>query len=699
MAASTPSAVRLVRLASAPSPSPPATCAAPTRHSAACRRSRAAPPSASATSVSASVSASAPSAGASAPHANSAPSASPPAARASPSSREAASCIAPRASSASASPCAASPSPSRTAASAAACAPAALPPLSSPSATWRWKRRAQCARSSVSTASTPKACSHAEAASFLVRCAHVTRREETRREEIPPEGGLALRIARRAQHLCQAALDNELVGRRREARHNLHSSLQWCTCGVKVRGRVARACLDQLGQLAQLLRGRPQSESVAGAHAGDARAEARGGDHRALWRASRRATAHRGTDRQTGGHFGRKTHRGQLGCCATHLRHTTAPWQHHTARPTRGDISEQRLHLFNLQLDTHYIDMRDERDGYRRLETTGQKRSEGFLRTELPKRGMSCSSRRMHRACAGRAAAGGAVTRRVRATRDHTQQQRQQQQQQRQQHAARSTQHQHLTSTRTRTRTAPAPYPQHQHPHPHQQHQLHQQHPPTQQHHPPHHQHHASAPAAGTGAPLPAGGEAVVHDTEAEVQDVGGRREVETLLRALDHEAEEEGACEGVEEEGDDGDPAARKRDAHRARGEEVAQRQARYVGAAEGRQHAQPQPEVHVEQRLHAHDLADDERRVEPLDVEHGTRRDGQRRGPVAGATLTGRAARGLVVWGDNLGISAWPTGRRLASVGCSAAEAVYLEPRDQPAPDPARCFDCPVDPAPAAQ
>eukprot|EP00964_Phaeocystis_antarctica_P046838 scaffold27074_cov34-Phaeocystis_antarctica.AAC.1 len=34
-----------------------------------------------------------------------------------------------------------------------------------------------------------------------------------------------------------------------------------------------------------------------------------------------------------------------------------------------------------------------------------------------------------------------------------------------------------------------------------------------------------------------------------------------------------------------------------------------------------------------------------------------------------------------------------------CSAAEAVYLEPRDQPAPDPARCFDCPVDPAPAAQ
>ena len=33
-----------------------------------------------------------------------------------------------------------------------------------------------------------------------------------------------------------------------------------------------------------------------------------------------------------------------------------------------------------------------------------------------------------------------------------------------------------------------------------------------------------------------------------------------------------------------------------------------------------------------------------------------------------------------------------------CSAAEAVYFERRDdQPAPDPARCFDCPVDPAPA--
>ena len=37
---------------------------------------------------------------------------------------------------------------------------------------------------------------------------------------------------------------------------------------------------------------------------------------------------------------------------------------------------------------------------------------------------------------------------------------------------------------------------------------------------------------------------------------------------------------------------------------------------------------------------------------------------------------------------------------VTCSAAEAVYLERRDdQLAPDPARCFDCPVDPAPAAQ
>ena len=35
-----------------------------------------------------------------------------------------------------------------------------------------------------------------------------------------------------------------------------------------------------------------------------------------------------------------------------------------------------------------------------------------------------------------------------------------------------------------------------------------------------------------------------------------------------------------------------------------------------------------------------------------------------------------------------------------CSAAEAVYLEPRDvQLAPDPARCFDCPVDPIPAVQ
>ena len=43
-------------------------------------------------------------------------------------------------------------------------------------------------------------------------------------------------------------------------------------------------------------------------------------------------------------------------------------------------------------------------------------------------------------------------------------------------------------------------------------------------------------------------------------------------------------------------------------------------------------------------------------------------------------------------------PAGIRRST--CSAAEAVYLEPRDdQLAPDPARCFDCPVDPAPAAQ
>ena len=35
-----------------------------------------------------------------------------------------------------------------------------------------------------------------------------------------------------------------------------------------------------------------------------------------------------------------------------------------------------------------------------------------------------------------------------------------------------------------------------------------------------------------------------------------------------------------------------------------------------------------------------------------------------------------------------------------CSAAEAAYFERHDdQPAPDPARCFDCPVDPIPAAQ
>ena len=43
-------------------------------------------------------------------------------------------------------------------------------------------------------------------------------------------------------------------------------------------------------------------------------------------------------------------------------------------------------------------------------------------------------------------------------------------------------------------------------------------------------------------------------------------------------------------------------------------------------------------------------------------------------------------------------------ASIGrapaCSGAEAAYVERcDDQPAPDPACCFDCPVDPAPAEQ
>ena len=35
-----------------------------------------------------------------------------------------------------------------------------------------------------------------------------------------------------------------------------------------------------------------------------------------------------------------------------------------------------------------------------------------------------------------------------------------------------------------------------------------------------------------------------------------------------------------------------------------------------------------------------------------------------------------------------------------CSAAEAIYVQRcDDQPAADPACCFDCPVDPAPAEQ
>ena len=40
------------------------------------------------------------------------------------------------------------------------------------------------------------------------------------------------------------------------------------------------------------------------------------------------------TDRQRDKQLGWKTHSEQLGCCATHLRRHSAPWWHHTARPT-----------------------------------------------------------------------------------------------------------------------------------------------------------------------------------------------------------------------------------------------------------------------------------------------------------------------------------------------------------------------------
>eukprot|EP00964_Phaeocystis_antarctica_P071972 scaffold43963_cov60-Phaeocystis_antarctica.AAC.1 len=54
------------------------------------------------------------------------------------------------------------------------------------------------------------------------------------------------------------------------------------------------------------------------------------------------------TDRQ----FGRKTHSEQLGCCATHLRrHNSAPWQHHTARPTRHCVVGEKAGRPGLFLD------------------------------------------------------------------------------------------------------------------------------------------------------------------------------------------------------------------------------------------------------------------------------------------------------------------------------------------------------------
>ena len=39
------------------------------------------------------------------------------------------------------------------------------------------------------------------------------------------------------------------------------------------------------------------------------------------------------------------------------------------------------------------------------------------------------------------------------------------------------------------------------------------------------------------------------------------------------------------------------------------------------------------------------------------------------------------------------------LGAPACTAAEARFAERTDWLGPDPARCFDCPVDPAPAEQ
>ena len=49
----------------------------------------------------------------------------------------------------------------------------------------------------------------------------------------------------------------------------------------------------------------------------------------------------------------------------------------------------------------------------------------------------------------------------------------------------------------------------------------------------------------------------------------------------------------------------------------------------------------------------------------------------------------------------SAWLLAAGIRRSTCSGAEAAYAVRGcdDQPAPDPARCFDCPADPAPAEQ
>eukprot|EP00302_Diacronema_sp_CCMP2436_P045458 CAMPEP_0180060552 /NCGR_PEP_ID=MMETSP0985-20121206/6120_1 /TAXON_ID=483367 /ORGANISM="non described non described, Strain CCMP 2436" /LENGTH=207 /DNA_ID=CAMNT_0021990617 /DNA_START=122 /DNA_END=746 /DNA_ORIENTATION=+ len=118
--------------------------------------------------------------------------------------------------------------------------------------------------------------------------------------------------------------------------------------------------------------------------------------------------------------------------------------------------------------------------------------------------------------------------------------------------------------------------------------------------------------------PLPARRETTMLPAEEEVQQVEGGGEVEALFRALDHYAQDARADDGVDDVGDAGNPTRRKCEPAGVVREDLTQRNRVPRRACQRGEDADPQPEVEVHQALHAQDLVDDQRRVEPGRVEH---------------------------------------------------------------------------------